>query len=153
MKIKTFIVDDHPMILYGIRSLLDRASDIEIVGEALNGCLAIERASELSPDVIIMDLSMPDMNGFEATRRILQESPQMRVVALSMYSDTWNVHRAMQEGMSGYLLKNCTAGELLKAIRYAFRGKTYFCPAIKRLMKRKNGYHFSGQVQPQTAEL
>ena len=139
MKIKTLIVDDHPMILYGLHSLLDDASDIEIVGEAANGYLAIERASELNPDVIIMDLAMPDMNGFEATRHILQRSPQMKVVALSMHSDSWNVNRAMEESMSGYLLKNCKAEELLKAIRTVSRGRTYFCPAIKRLLKRENG--------------
>lgn len=139
MKIKTLIVDDHPMILYGLHSLLDEASDIEIVGEAVNGYLAIKRASELDPDVIIMDLAMPDMNGFEATHQILQRSPKMKVVALSMHSDSWNVKRAVEESMSGYLLKNCTAEELLKAIRAVSRGRTYFCPSIKRLMKRENG--------------
>jgi DNA-binding NarL/FixJ family response regulator len=153
MKIKTLIVDDHPMILYGLRSLLDEASDIEIVGEALNGDRAIERASELDPDVIIMDLSMPDMSGFEATQRILQQSPQVKVVALSMYSDTWNVNRAMQEGMTGYLLKNCTVKELRKAIRTTFKGRTYFCPAIRRLLKKEECLHLSGQVQPQIAEV
>jgi DNA-binding NarL/FixJ family response regulator len=141
MKIKTLIVDDHPMILCGLRSLLGEESDIEIVGEALDGYRAIECASELSPDVIIMDLAMPDMNGFEATRRILQQCPQMKVLALSMHSDIYNVNRAVEESMSGYLLKNCTAEELLKAIRSVFRGRTYFCPSIKRLIKKHNGRH------------
>jgi DNA-binding NarL/FixJ family response regulator len=137
MKIKTLIVDDHPMILYGLRSLLREAPDIEIVGEASDGYRAVECAGALEPDVIIMDLAMPGMNGFEATRRILEQSPRMKILALSIHSDRWNINRALGESMSGYLLKNCSADELLKAIRAVYRGRTYFCPSIKRFMKRE----------------
>jgi DNA-binding NarL/FixJ family response regulator len=130
MKVKIIIVDDHQMILNGLRSMLSKAQDIEIIGESSDSRSAVDLAVKLKPDVIIMDLSMPEMSGFKVTQQILQRLPDMKVLALSMHSDRWNVQRALNTGMSGYLLKNCTSDELSTAIRTVFADSIYVSKAI-----------------------
>jgi DNA-binding NarL/FixJ family response regulator len=134
MSIKTLIVDDHELVLSGIRSLLGEVADIEIVGEALDGRSAIELTPQLKPDVILMDISLPGMNGVEASSRILEQSPSTKVLALSMYSDRFTVNRVLNAGVSGFVLKNCTANELVDAVRTVFNGGTYFSSEINYII-------------------
>jgi len=110
--------------------LLDKESDMEVVAEAEQGRQAVRLASELVPDIVIMDVSMPDLNGVEATRRILTENPDVKVIALSMHSDTLFVTEMLKSGASGYLLKDCAFEELARAIRAVIQGKTYLSPSI-----------------------
>jgi DNA-binding NarL/FixJ family response regulator len=140
MGIKTLIVDDHQIILYGIRSLLREVTDIEIVGEALDGHSAVELTPKLKPDVILMDLSLPGMNGIDATSRILEESPSIKVLVLSMYSDRFTVNRVLNAGVSGFVLKNCTADELVDAIRTVFNGGTYFSSEINYIIAAEDRF-------------
>jgi DNA-binding NarL/FixJ family response regulator len=135
MSIKTLIVDDHQIVLYGIRSLLGEVTDIEIVGEALDGQSAVELTPQLKPDVILMDLSLPGMNGVDATSRILEQSPSIKVLVLSMYSDRFTLNRVLNAGVSGFVLKNCTADELVDAVRTVFNGGTYFSTEINNIIE------------------
>ena len=103
--IKVLIADDHPMFREGVRSMLRREGSVELVGEAATGSSAIALAAELQPDVILMDVHMPDVNGIEATRRILQEHPHIHVLVLTMFEDDDSVFAALRAGARGYLLK------------------------------------------------
>jgi two-component system nitrate/nitrite response regulator NarL len=124
--IRIFLVDDHQVVLDGIRSRLQEESHIEVVGQALNGKEAIDLAHKLRPDVILMDVSMPIMGGLEATRHFKAELPEVRVLVLSMHDDQENFVRLMQEGASGYLLKDISSDELIRAIETVYQGSTYF---------------------------
>ncbi len=130
MSIRILLADDHKITRQGLRSLLDENDDMEVLAEAENGRDAIELARKLNPDVIIMDVSMPDLNGVEATRQIIQDNPHVRVVALSMHSDTLFVSEMLKSGASGYLLKDCAFQELEQAIRTVTDGKAYLSPSI-----------------------
>ena len=124
------MADDHKITRQGLRSLLEQQADMEVVAEAEEGRTAVRLAKELSPDVVIMDVSMPDLNGIEATRQIVNRSPTTRVVALSMHSDTLFVSEMLKSGASGYMLKDCAFEELERAIRTVVSGKTYLSPTI-----------------------
>lgn len=117
MSIKVLIADDHKIVRDGLRSLLEREPDINIVAEADNGRMAVQIAHELLPDVVLMDMSMPEMNGIEATRRIAAEMPGIRVIALSMHSNRHFVVEALNAGAKGYLLKDCAFEDLAVTIR------------------------------------
>jgi DNA-binding NarL/FixJ family response regulator len=130
MSIRILLADDHKITRQGLRSLLDENDDMEVLAEAENGRDAIELARKLNPDVIIMDVSMPDLNGVEATRQIIQDNPHVRVVALSMHSDTLFVSEMLKSGASGYLLKECAFQELEQAIRTVTDGKAYLSPSM-----------------------
>jgi len=116
----------------GVRALLQGQSDIEIVGEAGTGRQAAEQARALKPDVVVMDVAMPQLNGLEATRRILNQNPSCRVLILSTYSDDEYVHQLTEAGAAGYLLKDSAVTDLVKAIREAHQGRSYFSPPIAR---------------------
>ncbi len=131
---KILLVDDHQMMRDGLRATLAREPDIEVVGEAGDGHAAIAAAREVCPDVVVMDISMPVLNGLEATRHILAELPGTKVVALSMHSDRRYVRAAFEAGAVGYLLKNSAAEELVAALRAAARGQHYVSPAIAGLI-------------------
>jgi DNA-binding NarL/FixJ family response regulator len=134
-KITVLLADDHTLMRQGVRALLQDQSDIEIVGEAGTGREAVEQAMALKPDVVVMDVAMPLLNGLEATRRILKQNPSCRVLILSTYSDDEYVHQLTEAGAAGYLLKDAAVTDLVKAIRKAHQGRSYFSPAIaKRLM-------------------
>jgi DNA-binding NarL/FixJ family response regulator len=130
MSIRVLIADDHKIMLAGLRSLLEKQTDIEVVGEADNGRKAVQMAQEKKPDVIVMDVSMPDLNGIEATKQIIESLPETRVIALSMHSDKRFVMGMLRAGASGYLLKDCASQELANAIDQVAGGKKYLSPEI-----------------------
>ena len=124
------LADDHEIIRECLRSLLEKEPDIEVVGEASDGRTAVRLARDLSPHVVVMDISMPDLNGVDATRQILSRAPGTRVLALSMHSDRRFVARMLQAGAAGYLLKECAYGEFVQAVRAVAAGRTYLSPSI-----------------------
>ena len=130
MGIRVLIADDHKIMLAGLRSLLEKQGDFEVVGEAENGRKAVQMAQEKSPDVVVMDVSMPDLNGIEATTQISESLPDTRVIALSMHSDKRFVMGMLRAGAAGYLLKDCASQELANAIVQVAGGKKYLSPEI-----------------------
>ena len=130
MSIRVLIADDHKIMLAGLRSLLEKQTDFEVVGEADNGRKAVQMAQEKKPDVVVMDVSMPDLNGIEATTQIIESLPETRVIALSMHSDKRFVMGMLRAGASGYLLKDCASQELANAIVQVAGGKKYLSPEI-----------------------
>ena len=133
-KIKVVLADDHTVVRQGLRALLVAEGDIDIVGEADNGRQAIELVKKLLPDVAVIDIAMPVLNGLEATRQITRAVPTTKVLILSSYSDDEYVEQLTDAGAIGYLLKQTAATDLLKAIREAKQGNAYFSPAISRRM-------------------
>jgi len=129
-RIRILLVDDHSVVRGGLRSIIEAAGDMEVVGEAADGRQAIARAEKLSPDVIVLDIIMPLLNGVEATRRLVQSLPDAKVLILSTYSDEEQVQQLIEAGASGYLVKQSASGELLTAIRGIHRGGAYFSPAL-----------------------
>jgi len=134
MTIKIILADDHQIVRQGLRTLLSCEPDMQVVGEADDGRKTLKLAEELSPDVIIMDISMPDLNGIEATRLILTEFPEVKVIALSMHSDSLFVLNMLKSGALGYLLKDCAMEELVQAIRTVMRQQTYICSGVADLL-------------------
>lgn len=133
-KIKLLVVDDHRIMREGLISMLRNEPELEIIGEAKNGREAILLARKLMPDVVIMDISMPDMNGMDAARRITSGPDGVKVIALSMYADRRFVIGMTQAGATGYLLKECAFEELIRAIRAVAGGQAYFCPEIANVI-------------------
>jgi two-component system response regulator NreC len=134
--IRIILADDHQIVRQGLRILLEAEPDMEVVAEADNGRKVLRMANELTPDIIIMDLSMPELNGIEATRQILAEVPGIRIIALSMHSDSLFVLNMIRAGASGYLLKDCALEELVKAIRAVVNNKTYLSPGVSDIVIR-----------------
>jgi DNA-binding NarL/FixJ family response regulator len=132
--IKIILADDHQIVRHGLRSLLEAEPDMKILAEADNGRDALRLARDLAPQVIIMDISMPDLNGIEATRQILLENPRLKVIALSMHSDSLFIMNMLKAGASGYLLKDCALEELVKAIRTVVANKTYLSPGVSDIV-------------------
>jgi DNA-binding NarL/FixJ family response regulator len=130
MSVRIILAEDHRITREGLVNLLQERSDMEVVGEAENGREAVKLASELSPDLVIMDVTMPDLNGIDATRIITSGSNNTKVIALSMYSDKQFVQGMIQAGASGYLLKDCAFEELVAAIQAVIQGDTYLSPGI-----------------------
>jgi DNA-binding NarL/FixJ family response regulator len=136
-RIRVLVVDDHPIVRSGITSVLASQSDFEIVGEASNGSEAIDAAKRLAPDLVLMDLRMPELNGVDATAGILAARPTTRVVVLTTYASDGEVLRAIEAGAVGYLLKDVPHDELFRALRAVARGERYLAPAVtERLMSR-----------------
>ena len=134
MNIKVLLVDDHKIMRDGLASLLNDEKDISVVAEASCGGEAIEKAMEHSPDVVVMDLTLPDMGGIEATRRIMANNSRTRILILSMLLDRNCVLESMEAGARGYLAKDCAAEELVAAIRTIHSGKPYFCVEATEIM-------------------
>lgn len=130
MSIKILLADDHQITRQGLRSLLEKQADMKVVAEASDGRMAVDIVRRQSPDVVIMDVTMPDLNGVEATRQITADYKDVRVIALSMHSDTQFVSEMLKSGASGYLLKDCAFEELTGAIRAVMAGGVYLSPAI-----------------------
>ena len=132
MGIRVLLVDDHNIVREGLRVLLNGKPGIEVVAEAENGRAALQLAREVMPDVVVMDVTMPDLNGIEATHRLMSEFPEIKVIALSMHSDHRLVSGMLAVGASGYLLKDCAFEELEKAIRTAVDNNIYLSPQITK---------------------
>ena len=145
--IHVLIADDHVLYREGVRKMLSVAPDIEIVGEAANGNEAVTQALALQPDIILMDLKMPGLNGIEATRRILYASPRIGVLVITMFETDETVFAAMRAGARGYLLKDADQEEVLRAVKAVSRGEAIFSPAIaERLI------HYFAALKPATAD-
>ena len=129
-RIRILLADDHAVVRQGFKMILDAQADMEIVGEAGNGRQAVELAEQLRPDVVVMDVSMPELNGIEATRRLASSVPRARVVALSMHKDSVYVREILRAGARGYLLKDSGAADLVAAIRAVASGESYLSPAV-----------------------
>ncbi|MBE7545524.1 MAG: response regulator transcription factor [Bryobacteraceae bacterium] len=129
-RIRVLLADDHAVVRQGFRLILSSQPDIEVLAEAGNGRQAVELATRLKPDVAVVDVSMPELNGIEATRRIVESSPHTRVLALSMHKDAVYVREILRAGARGYLLKDAVDTEFLTAIRAIARGDGYLSPAV-----------------------
>jgi DNA-binding NarL/FixJ family response regulator len=147
-KITVLLADDHTVVRQGIRALLEAEEDMSVAGEAENGRQAVQMAKRLQPDVVVMDIAMPSLNGLEATRQISRESPKSRVLILSSYSDDEYVQQLTDAGASGYLVKQTAAQDLVTAIREAKRGNAFFSPAISRRLLE----HYRSSVGKPTGE-
>ena len=134
MSIKVVLVDDHLIVRAGLCALLEKFEDIKVVGEAANGRKAIKLVRELSPDVVVIDVALPELNGIEATQRIIAEFPKVKVVALSMHSDKIFVTGMLKAGATGYLLKGCSIEELTNAIYTVTSNKAYLSPSISNIV-------------------
>jgi len=130
MSTRVLLADDHQIVRNGLRQLLENEEGIEIVSEADNGRDAVRIAKELRPDIVIMDVAMADMNGIEATRRIIAENPETRVLALSMHKEKRLIFEMFDAGAKGYLLKECAFEEVMRAIRIVQQGQLYLSPKI-----------------------
>jgi DNA-binding NarL/FixJ family response regulator len=128
--INILIVDDHKIVREGLRTLIEKNKEMEVVAEASDGHAAIKLATELRPHLVIMDISMPGLNGIEASRKILAAHPKMKVIALSMHDNEQFVIESLKAGASGYLLKDCAFQELTHAINEVIEGRTYLCSKV-----------------------
>jgi len=135
MAIRILLADDHEVVRDGVRALLEKQPDMLIVGEAADGREAARLADELAPDVVVMDVGMPNLNGIDATRRILAAHPQIAVVILSMHQDESYVLRSLKAGAKGYLLKESLRSDVLEAIRAVSRGRSFLTRKISRMMQ------------------
>jgi DNA-binding NarL/FixJ family response regulator len=129
-RIRILLADDHAVVRQGFKMILAEQPDMEIAGEAANGREAVELAEKIKPDVVVMDVAMPELNGIEATRRLAASAPHIRVLALSMHKDSVYVREILRAGARGYLLKDSPAQDLLAAVRAVAGGKGYLSPAV-----------------------
>ena len=133
-QVRIFLADDHTVIRAGIRLVLERQPDLHVVGEASDGRETVNAIERLHPDVVVMDISMPNLNGIEATRQILANGVAVSIVVLSMHADEEYVLRALKAGARGYLLKESAEADLIAAVRAVVSGKSFFSPAVSRLL-------------------
>jgi DNA-binding NarL/FixJ family response regulator len=129
-KLRILLAEDHETIRDGLKLLVNSQPDMEIVGEAENGHVALQLAQSLLPDVVVMDVSMPELNGLQATKKLKQKCPQVKVLTLTRHTDDGYLQQLLQAGASGYVLKQSKSAELLRAIRAVVAGQTYLDPAI-----------------------
>ena len=146
--IQVLIADDHTLFRAGIRALLNLFPDIQVVGEAATGEEAIAQAEMLQPDIILMDLQMPGVNGIEATRRVIQNSPNIGIIVVTMFEDDSSVFAAMRAGARGYILKEAGEEEVLRAIHAVAQGEAIFGPAIAQRL-----VHFFSRPHPEADRL
>jgi DNA-binding NarL/FixJ family response regulator len=129
-KIKVLIADDHALVREGITAFLKTCDDIEVIAEASDGIEAIEKAHRLHPDIIVMDINMPKLGGYEATIEIKKTNPEIKILVLTQYDDKEYVNRLLKAGVSGYILKRAAGTELISALRAVSRGEFYLCPVV-----------------------
>jgi DNA-binding NarL/FixJ family response regulator len=134
MLIRILLADDHTILRKGLRLLLERETDFTVISEASNGREAVDAVGRDTPDVVIMDIAMPSMNGIEATKRISQDHPKTAVIILSVHSDEAYVLRALKSGARGYLLKDSAENDLIQAVRAVAAGKAYFSPTVSKIL-------------------
>ncbi len=133
-KIRILLVDDHTILRDGLRALLESEPDLKVIGEAEDGRQAVTLACQQEPDVVLMDISMPLLNGLEATRQVKRQCPKAKVLILSMYDNEEYIRQALEAGAMGYILKDAAARELIGAIRDVYRGEAVLSPAVTRLV-------------------
>ena len=146
-KIKVLLAEDHTIVRKGIRSLLDDEPDIEVVGEAEDGREALAKVEELAPDVVLMDITMPNLNGLDATRQIKKLHPEVKVLGLTMYTNEEYILQLLQAGASGYLVKQSAPGELVWAIQAAHRGESFLSPSISKTIIEEYLRHNENTLQ------
>lgn len=146
-KIRIMLADDHTILRNGVRMLIDSQADMEVVGEARTGREAIDEARRLTPDIIIMDVSMPELNGIESTRQIAETLANTKVIALSMHRDSVYVREILRAGARGYLVKESDNEDLLKAIRSVHRGEAFLSPAISNAVLTDYRKHVTNPVE------
>lgn len=148
-KIRILLADDHAVLRSGLRLLINSQSDMEVVGEAGDGLKAIEKAVQLKPDIVLMDITMPAMGGIEATQQIKKEMPETRVLALTVHDDAAHLKRFLEAGASGYVPKKAADVQLLEAIRVVYKGEAYLHPSQASMLvesiKKGEGLAGSGQ--------
>jgi len=130
--IRILLADDHTIVRQGMARLLEEQPDLKIVGEAINGQAVVDKALELIPDIIIMDIAMPLLNGIEAAKRVRKSLPDCKILILSMYSHEHYIHQLLEAGISGYLLKDSSGQDIIKAIRAAMKNETIMSPSISQ---------------------
>jgi DNA-binding NarL/FixJ family response regulator len=133
-KIRVLLADDHKMIRAGLRLVLEQQADVVVVGEADDGRDAVALAGDLKPDVVVMDVAMPNLNGIEASLQIKQAKPETAIVMLSMHSDEGYILRALRAGAAGYILKDSAEADLVGAVRAVAEGKSFFSPKVSRIL-------------------
>jgi len=153
MPAKILLADDHAIIRQGLCSLLEKQPDVEVVGTAEDGQKAIELARELAPDIVIMDITMPNLNGINATRKIIDELGGVKVIALSVHSSRRFVTEMLRAGASGYILKECLFDELLEAIRTVLNGGIYLSPKITGVVVDDYVKRLTTKYQPEAPAL
>ncbi len=134
MSIRIVLADDHAIVRHGLSRSFQQEEDIEVIGQANDGHSTVNLVREKSPDIVVMDIGMPGLNGIEATRQIVRESPEIKVIGLSMHSSNRYVREMFRAGAKGYLLKDCPFEELTQAVRIVFEGKTYVSPSVGHLI-------------------
>ena len=130
--IRVILAEDHTIVRKGLRALLESAVDIEVIAEAANGRMVLDLVTDLRPDVVVMDITMPLLNGLEATRQLKQQYPDLKIVILTMHSDEEYVFQSLRAGVDGYLIKQTAPNELVKAIQAAHQGDSYMSPTISK---------------------
>lgn len=153
MSVKILLADDHAIVRQGLHSLLEKEPDIEVVGEAEDGRKAMQLVWELEPDIVIMDITMPNLNGIDATHEIVSEFPQIKVIALSIHSHKQFIAGMLKAGASGYILKECLFDEFVQAIRTVSGGGTYLSPRITGVVVGDYVERLSTAVNSQLATL
>lgn len=149
MPVRILIADDHALLRQGLRLLLEQNKDLQVVGEAADGHTAVSMAAELKPDVVLMDIRMPDLNGMDATRQMLTNEPKMKVIALSAQCDTHSTQEMLRAGAAGYVVKGNPYDELAAAIKSVVSGKVYLSPNVAGTVVR--GFIEAGQTPRSTA--
>ncbi len=145
-KIRILLADDHSVVRQGFSAILRTQEDMDVIAEATNGREAIEKALALKPDVIVMDVAMPELNGIEATRRIQEEAPRSRILALSMHKDAVYVREILRAGARGYLLKDAVDTDFLNAVRAVARGDGYISPAVSEAVLSDYRRHVTNPI-------
>lgn len=149
MNVKIILADDHRIMREGLRALLEREAGIEVIAEADNGRTTVELSRKLNPDVVVIDIGMPDLNGIDATRQIISESPAVKVIALSMHSDRKFVREMLSAGASGYLLKDSAFEELGTALATVINNQTYLSPKIADTVVKD----YLGKIEPKESKV
>lgn len=145
-KIRILLADDHAVVRQGFGRILASHDDMEVIGEAGNGREAVQLAEELKPDVVVMDVSMPELNGIEATRRLMKAAPRTRVLALSMHKDSVYVREILRAGAQGFLLKDASDDDLITAVRAVGQGQGYISPSVSEAVLSDYRRHVSDPI-------